>query len=343
MGYNHTNYNDIKNALKKIQQTQIRIKEDMKIWTIYTSWFSTVALDESPGDVRISINPDIKNHLVGLRGKFVKYNSENLFRLNGSYTKQFYVYLKSLSFKDENDFLISVDDLRDLFCIEDKYPRYANFKNRILTYIIDEITNKTDLFVNFVEIKTGNKVKSLVFYTRKQDFDENNLINPTIEFLQKKYGFNKTMSEKLLKAGGTTTKKSIEEAEKYINNKKKNKEDVNPKKVVVSAIQNKWGSKKEIKQQRELEKQQTVKPIENRQVSPEITPPDEFEFIDKIYSDKELKEAFEYFLLKERPSTFETVKEFGIEQYKQMQPMLIIQLGSAFKRSEYYRIKPLFD
>lgn len=323
MGYNHHDYLAIRKALKKIQKTQIKIKEDLAIWVTYTSWLSSVTFDEDPGDVRVSINPEIKKHLTQLKSNYVKYNSEHIFQLTGSYTKQLYVFLKSVV---KSPYEVKIDTLRELLCIEDKYPLYADFKRRVILYSIDEINKKTDLKVSIKEKKGGLKVKSLIFHLETQEVNETELFNPTIEFLMKKYGFKKTTAQRLLKVGGEKSGKILEEAEKYIDKQVKKGKTVVPRKVITTAFNNKWGVDKE-----------TPKPT----TPDKITPPPEKNL--DIFNDPDMKKRFEYFLEKEMPDFLSISREFGIIQALKMQPIIFERAIKNFKKSEYYKNMDITD
>ncbi|WP_342352683.1 replication initiation protein [Haemophilus paraphrohaemolyticus] len=57
----------------------------------------------------------------------------------------------------------SVDELKDWLQVSDKYDRYNNFNQRVLTPAIDEINAKSDLLVSVEPIKRGRSIVSLKF------------------------------------------------------------------------------------------------------------------------------------------------------------------------------------
>ncbi|WP_326493425.1 replication initiation protein [Clostridium tagluense] len=63
---------------------------------------------------------------------------------------------------------ISIDALRTMFCIQPyEYSRYNDFKRKVLLQAQKEINlDKTDISLDFKEIKTGRKVTSIKFYIK---------------------------------------------------------------------------------------------------------------------------------------------------------------------------------
>jgi plasmid replication initiation protein len=61
------------------------------------------------------------------------------------------------------DRYISVEDLKKWLQLEDKYDRYNNLNQRVLTPALSEINEKSDLFVEYEPIKKGRKVTGIEF------------------------------------------------------------------------------------------------------------------------------------------------------------------------------------
>lgn len=351
MGYTHQDYNDIRKALKRVQKVQIKIQESNAIWVTYTSWLSSVTFDEEPGSIRIGINPEIKKHLVGLQKNFVQYDSEHVFKLNGSYSKQLYVLFKSQAMRKDFVLSMKVDEMRDILCVEDKYPRYADLKRRILMYVLDEINNKTDLEIEFKEVKFGGKVKTIHFFIDKRDVSEpkKTELNPVVQLLIKHYGFTTKTAKALVKDREIISiEQHMQEAEKYMRRQRELNKEYDQKKIVAKAIREKWGIKteaenklkKDRKQKELMEKPLTQEQLENIKAAEK----DE-RLLDLIFnSDKpEIKKLFYYFLdyVREEGKTDEKKKEFlnnlqnhGHKNYCEQQPMIVIAHIKEFINSE---------
>ncbi|MFW9338860.1 replication initiation protein, partial [Glaesserella parasuis] len=58
---------------------------------------------------------------------------------------------------------ITIEDLKKWLQVEDKYPRFNNFKQWVLEPSIKEINDKSDLLVDVEQIKRGRSIFALKF------------------------------------------------------------------------------------------------------------------------------------------------------------------------------------
>ncbi|MGL5330197.1 MAG: replication initiation protein [Peptostreptococcaceae bacterium] len=63
----------------------------------------------------------------------------------------------------------TVDEIRELLMLEDKYLRYPDFKRRIITPAIEELKKKGKMDINIKEHKDGKKVTSIDFIVKDLD------------------------------------------------------------------------------------------------------------------------------------------------------------------------------
>lgn len=62
-----------------------------------------------------------------------------------------------------------IDEIRELFMLEDKYSKYSDLKKRVIAPAVNEL-NKTDMFdIDFTEKKSGKKVHSIDFTVKDKD------------------------------------------------------------------------------------------------------------------------------------------------------------------------------
>jgi len=74
-----------------------------------------------------------------------------------------------MQFQKTGERYISLEDLRTVFQIEQKlYPRWADFRNRVIEPSVKEIESKTEWCVAWEPVKTGRKITSLSFIFERQ-------------------------------------------------------------------------------------------------------------------------------------------------------------------------------
>ena len=113
--------------------------------------------------VDVKIGQDIKRYLVGLKEKFTSYDSRNTYKLK-PYATRIYELLKQ--FENLGARTIRVQDLKDMFLIENEYPKFSTFNQSVIQPSIKAINEHTDLYINpkrIKKIKKGRRVDALQF------------------------------------------------------------------------------------------------------------------------------------------------------------------------------------
>lgn len=149
-----------KNMMKKVFEVRIENK------VIQANWLSYVAYNEQEGTIDIRFDPFLKPYLLHLKKEFTSYRLKNIIQLKSAYSIRIYELLKQYERLKERT--ISVQQLREYIGATDTYPRYGNFKQRILKQAQKELEAYTDISFDIVELKKGRKVDKLKFIIKKQ-------------------------------------------------------------------------------------------------------------------------------------------------------------------------------
>ena len=154
-------HREIKKAVDKMWDREIVIKR-VNNKPLTTRWISSKANYEN-GDAEIRFAVDVIPYLTTLMesGNFTKYKLENVGGLKSAYSIRLYELLKQYeSFKTRK---LTIDDLREILCLGDKYTAMRDFKRWVLDLAMKEINTHTDLKVSYENIKTGRKVTGFLF------------------------------------------------------------------------------------------------------------------------------------------------------------------------------------
>jgi hypothetical protein len=78
---------------------------------------------------------------------------------------------------------LSIDEMKRMFEIEEEYPLFANFFQKVITPSVDDINQYTDITITKLEkIKEGKKVVSLRFFFESKPQEQiNNMRNDTFQ------------------------------------------------------------------------------------------------------------------------------------------------------------------
>jgi plasmid replication initiation protein len=129
-------------------------------------WVDGVKYWDGEGKVTLRISRHIAPYLSLLHQQFTTYDLKQVTKLNSSYSIRFYELL--IQFLKTGERFISLEKVRALFELTTEYPRFYDFKRRILKPSIDEINKHTDLVVEWDVKKKGRTITGLVFIFEKK-------------------------------------------------------------------------------------------------------------------------------------------------------------------------------
>lgn len=152
-------YEEIRKITYALVKKGFEVRVDNRVHQV--SWLSSVTYNENEGTVDLRFDPFLKPYLLELKSHFTSYRLENVIKLKSSYSIRLYELLKQYERVKERTFELS--RLREMLGIEDMYPVYGNFKQRVLLRAQEELKDKTDISFQLEEIKKGRKVVKLKF------------------------------------------------------------------------------------------------------------------------------------------------------------------------------------
>lgn len=96
-------------------------------------------------------------------------NNLNIFLTLGNYYAQRLYELLRLWSNTKNIINYKVDELKELLMLENNYPKYSNFKRRVIDPAIKELNNSGAFQIEIEEFKKGRKVDSINFIVKDLD------------------------------------------------------------------------------------------------------------------------------------------------------------------------------
>jgi len=159
---------------------------------IQVNWLSSCEYINGSGTVLLEFSPKLKPYLLKLKGNFTSYSLSNILRMKSKYSIRLYEILRSNLYK--GSYTITIDELRYMLKAE-HYSAWGNFKQRIFDDrkptinkktgekeihlgAINEINAKTDIFIDYVPIKEGNKYTKIRFTIKSSAAIEAKSNNP---------------------------------------------------------------------------------------------------------------------------------------------------------------------
>lgn len=125
-------------------------------------WLQHMEHDTETDIFTFSLSEKLREYLLQLKEHFTRYNISNIVYLSANAVR-LYEVLKRYQFKGECE--LTVDKVKFYLGIEDKYPKYYEFKRWVLIPSQREIKKNTDIRFEFVPAKKDRKkILSLKFY-----------------------------------------------------------------------------------------------------------------------------------------------------------------------------------
>ncbi len=154
-------YGILKKAVDKLIKTDVRVekRELEEIWRINVC--SMAQYNAKAGSITIQFTDSIMPYLAQVKERFVLYNIKEIGNFGSLYTTRLYELIQE--FKETGWLRKSVQRLREVFAVGNKFTAYKDFKKYTFAHACKEINDNYDLGLSFKEIKEGCKVVAVEF------------------------------------------------------------------------------------------------------------------------------------------------------------------------------------
>lgn len=168
---NNRSYEELKKGAEKLASREIRIptlSDDGQAMELFTHIVSGARsfVDSKQGKyIELDFHPDMKPYLLQLQTKFLMYDVRNVLKLPSSFSIRIYELLKQYETIGKRK--MSVEEIKEMLDIKDKYSLYANLKQRVIMKAQTDLEEFTDIKFTFEEVKRGKSVEFIIFYIFK--------------------------------------------------------------------------------------------------------------------------------------------------------------------------------
>jgi plasmid replication initiation protein len=241
-------YTAIDKITHKLMQKIITIKSLDGKEFIKAAFLSGVKYHEHQGMIRLSFHPYLKPFMLQLKDQFTQIKLGDIIGLRSIHSIRIYEILKQYqSIKNRK---IPLSDLKDFCGIkENQYKRFNDFKKDVLERVKKEINFKTDILIDYTEIKESRKVVAIEWTVKKKDLEQQNHFHQ-VQSLRKEYrselaliesiieyGYSKALSKRFIKDYGEDI---VQNAVKAVDIQIEKGQVKNPKAMLRKAIEEKW-------------------------------------------------------------------------------------------------------
>jgi plasmid replication initiation protein len=237
----------------KLMQKIITIKSLTKKGFTKAALLGGVKYHEGQGTIKLSFHPYLKPYMLQLKERFTKINLGDVLGLKSTHAIRIYELLKQYENTGKRN--ICLEDLKGFCGIDiNQYKKFNNFKKDILERSKREINNKTDILVDYEEIKTSRRITSINFSIkpnpqyRQTEFEKSQIEKAekiTKEYRSElalierlnEYGLSKPASKTLIK---NHTEETVTNALKAVELQVSKGNVKNPKAMIQTAVKEQW-------------------------------------------------------------------------------------------------------
>lgn len=157
-----TNYHVVKKAVRNLHSRTFEM-ENNDTW-LMVGFINWAEMKKGSGHIEIEISKKILPYLRELASNFTTYSPVVAMALKSIYSQRFYEFCSR--FKDTGHWNVSIDDLRNMLKLDDKYQLYGSFKSRVLETARKELqelynNDESDICFGYTEVKTKKNVTHL--------------------------------------------------------------------------------------------------------------------------------------------------------------------------------------
>ena len=164
-------YRDIEEITDDIIKNPVYVREEKAGKTIRFIKMPWVTRCEYKADagVALKLNGDLKPFLVNLKEHYTQYTLDSVLAMKSVYAIRIYELIQSKIIsrtlpKDGAEIEISVQEIRECCNCEDRYPAFANFRDKVIDKAVNEINRVTLYRVGYSYTKKGRAVVGIVFH-----------------------------------------------------------------------------------------------------------------------------------------------------------------------------------
>lgn len=177
-------YRDLQKIEDKLMKRLIYIKDysilDKNGNPAYKKFHWVDTAQYIDGVITYKLSSELKPYLIGLDRLFTEYGYESILGLPTSYSIRLYELIASyqkLSVSgrkpktmhgmkaEENEYVFTIEYLREYFNCENKYPNANDFVKRVIAGSVNAIRSHTIMRLSYRTVKTGRAIGFVVFKT----------------------------------------------------------------------------------------------------------------------------------------------------------------------------------
>jgi len=153
-------YKQLKEARQNLFDRKISLRGNKKGRDI--RWIYDAEYADGEGYIKISFSPTVKPYLSELKSHFTSYQLTEVKGFKSGHAIRLYELM--MQFKKTGWFDESLEDLKAMFGVADKYDRWVDFKSWVIEKAVKEVNEISNYTVKYETKKRGRKISRVTFF-----------------------------------------------------------------------------------------------------------------------------------------------------------------------------------
>lgn len=152
------NYTRVKKALIGLRNKSFEF-DDGQVWKVI-GIIEKPQFDYKKGWVKFEIQPEVYNAILNFSKGFRKYELKAAMEFKSQFSMRFYELLSN----QKAPLIYSIDQLKEMFCVADKYRRTNDFIRYVVEAAKKELDEVSPYTFEYTPLKSGRKITAIKLY-----------------------------------------------------------------------------------------------------------------------------------------------------------------------------------
>lgn len=178
----HTAYEGLQDAVENLFKRYFTYI-DAKGNTVKCRWVYRLKYKKNEGEIEVSFPAEVIFMLsvFNRENTFTVYERKNIQKMTSVYAIRFYELF--MQYKNIGHRTMSVQEIKEMFNISEKYKLISNLKCKVIDIAIDQINKNSDYFVSYTAIKKGRIIYAFKFTFSLKNEDQKTKTLASVEKL----------------------------------------------------------------------------------------------------------------------------------------------------------------
>lgn len=160
-------YTEVRELVTGLMSKQVIIETEKR--DLVANWVSSIDYIKDTGIIELEFSDKLIPYLLELKKRFTRYQLKNILYLKNKHSIRIYELMKQYQTIGYRTF--TIEELKELLMLDDKYSEFKNFNRFIIKKTMDEINDLTDINIDFELIKRGRKVTGIKYIIKSKNDD----------------------------------------------------------------------------------------------------------------------------------------------------------------------------